>query len=569
MSIYRYSGWDKSQDNFDLDPDALIDDLGQKLMSSSNLSDSLHLMQRTGIRDSQGRQLPGIEELLQQLNQIRQNELEKQKLRSMMDEAYQKLENMLKTGQMGTSGRLGKAGQEPGEGGGKSGPGGRQATEDIASRGLDGLIEQLLSKIARAQSSLDNLSPKSRKSLENLLQSILNETSQYELAKLAASLEALYPSSKLPNQPPISGRESISGIEARKLMEMLRKMDKLQAQLRDCIDNLPLEVVDEQLLRELMGDETAGELETLRNIPRSLEEAGYIRCKEGRYELTPRAMRKIGQKALEDIFAQLRKDGPGRHKTNLRGSGGERIDETKKYESGDDFQIYLQKTIMNSIYRELRKPPIRLSAEDFEIFRTESLTRSATVLMIDLSFSMAARGRFQAAKRVAIALDGLIRSQFPKDSLYIVGFSTYARRIRKEDLSYINWDEFDIYTNIQHGLYLAAKMLAKEMCANKQIILVSDGEPTAHVEGENTFFHQVPPSPRTIQLTLREARSCAQKGIVINTFMLENDRFLSAFVTQMARINRGRVFFTSPDTLGQYLLADYISNKRRRLSTFG
>ncbi len=276
-------------------------------------------------------------------------------------------------------------------------------------------------------------------------------------------------------------------------------------------------------------------------------------------------MRRIGQKALEDIFAQLRQDRVGGHNTILKGTGGQRMEETKKYESGDDFQVHLQKTIMNAIYREPAALPIKLKAEDFEVFMTEGLERSATVLMLDLSFSMPARNHFEVAKRVAIALDGLIRSQYPKDSLYIVGFSSYARQIKKEDLSYINWDEFDNYTNIQHGLYIAKKLLAKEKCSNKQIILVSDGEPTAHFEGKDKFFHQNPPSPRALQLTLREAKSCAQQGIVINIFMLENDPSLSAFVTQMARVNKGRVFFTSVHNLGQYLLTDYVANKRRRV----
>ncbi|MFC1903218.1 VWA domain-containing protein, partial [Chloroflexota bacterium] len=317
--------------------------------------------------------------------------------------------------------------------------------------------------------------------------------------------------------------------------------------------------------RELMGDDTVEGLEKLRDIPRILDEAGYICLRDNRCELTPRGMRKIGQSALEDIFVKLRKDGFGGHNVNLKGGVGDRMDETKMYEFGDDFQLHLPNTIMNSLYRELKTLPVKLSAEDFEVFKTEGLTTSANVLMLDLSFSMAARGRFQAAKRVAIALDGLIRSQYPRDKLYIVGFSSYARQIEKEDLAYITWDEFDIYTNIQHGLYIARKLLVKETCNNRQIILVSDGEPTAHVDSGNTFFHQAPPGPRTLELTLKEVRNCTKEGIVINTFMLENDRFLRAFVTQMARINKGRVFFTSADSLGQYLLVDYVSNKRRRL----
>lgn len=674
MNIYRYSEWDGSQDSFSLDADELMDELGRNLMSYGDLSSVLRLMQRGGIRDNQGRRLPGIQELLQRLRQRKQSQLEKYKLSSVMDEIRQKVDNILKTERQGIQRRLDEARQKAKEGTGELSPEVQQrllkTIEDMAAQNLkkldelppdiggqlkeltqydfmdeaarrqfqelmemlkrhamesygrdlvqklkdmdasalagirhlvealnqmleqrrrgeepdfdrfmeqfgdyfgpqppqnlDELMERLQNQIAQAQSLLDSLSQADRESLENVLQSVLDEGTQYELAKLAANLEALYPGDKLRKQYPFSGEESISYTEALKVMEMLQKMDQLEAQLRDSQYNRSLDVVDEQLLRELMGDEAAEELERLRNIARILEEAGYIHWKEGKYELTPRGMRKIGQKALEDIFAQLRRDRVGGHNINLRGTGGEKIDETKRYEFGDDFQVHLQKTIMNSIYREPRKPPVKLSAEDFEVFKSEALTRSATVLMLDLSLSMPMRGNFQAAKRVAVALDGLIRSQYPKDSLSIVGFSSYARRIKKEDLTHMSWDEFDPYTNMQHGFYVARKLLAKERCSNKQIILISDGEPTAHFEGGSIFF-QYPPTLRTLQLTLREVRNCTQKGIVINTFMLESGRFLSAFVTQVARINKGRVFFTDADSLGQYLLVDYISNKRRRI----
>jgi uncharacterized protein with von Willebrand factor type A (vWA) domain len=381
---------------------------------------------------------------------------------------------------------------------------------------------------------------------------------------MAANLEALFPSEELRRRYPFTGEESLSYSEALKLMETLQKMDELEGQLRESQYSRSLDAVNEKLLKELMGNEAAEELDRLRSITKVLEEAGYIRWKDGRYELTPRGMRKIGQKALEDIFAQLRKDRAGGHKLNLRGQGGDRIEETKRFEFGDDFQLHLQKTIMNAIQREPHKPPMKMKVDDFEVFKTEAVTRSATVLMLDLSLSMPMRGNFQAAKKVAIALDNLIRMQYPKDSLFIVGFSSYARQIKKESLSYMNWDEFDPYTNMQHGFYLARKLLSKELCSNKQIILISDGEPTAHFEGENVYF-QYPPSLRTLQLTLREVRKCTQKGIVINTFMLESGRFLGAFVTQMARLNKGRVFFTSADSLGEYLLVDYIGNKRKKL----
>jgi uncharacterized protein with von Willebrand factor type A (vWA) domain len=184
--------------------------------------------------------------------------------------------------------------------------------------------------------------------------------------------------------------------------------------------------------------------------------------------------------------------------------------------------------------------------------------------MLDLSLSMPTRGNFEAAKRVAIALDNLIRTQYPKDVLHIVGFSTYARLIKREELLYISWDEFDPYTNMQQGLALARRLLNKDRCTNKQVILITDGEPTAHIENGRLFL-QYPPSLRTLQLTLREVRRCTQEGIVLNTFMLDTYQLYTSFVTQMAQINKGRVFFTTADSLGQYLLVDYVTSKRRRI----
>jgi uncharacterized protein with von Willebrand factor type A (vWA) domain len=674
MGIYRYSEWDGTQDLFELDADALMQELESNLMSYGDLSYALRMMQRGGLRDSQGRRLPSIQDLLQRLRQKRQGQLDRYKLGSVLNEIREKLDNILKAERQGIQKKLGEARQKATEGGAELSAEMRQkllkSIEDRASQNLkkldelppdvggqikelsqydfmdenarrqfqelmdmlkkhatesyardlvqrfknmdansmaalrhlveainqmleqrmrgeepdfqkfmeqfgnffgdnppqslDELIERLQSQIAQAQSLLESLSPEDRQQLDELLRSMLDDATQYELGKLASNLETLSPSEQLHRKYPFTGEESLSYTEALKLMEELQKMDKLESQLRESQYSRSLESVDEELMKQLLGEESAEELERLRSIEKVLEEAGYIRLKDGKYELTPRGMRKIGQKALQDIFAKLRKDRIGGHNLNLKGNGGERVDETKKFEFGDDLQLHIQRTIMNAIYREPKKPPMKMSVDDFEVFKTEALTRSATVLMLDLSLSMPMRGNFQAAKRVAVALDNLIRSQYPKDSLYIVGFSSYARRIKKEDLSYMNWDEFDPYTNLQHGLYLARKLLAKEICTNKQIILISDGEPTAHFEEGHVYF-QYPPSLRTLQLTLREVRKCTQKGIIINTFMLESGRFLGAFVTQMARINKGRVFFTSADSLGQYLLVDYISNKRKKL----
>ena len=674
MSIFRYSEWDGTQEFLDFDHEELMDELARNLMQDGSMSYALWKMQRQGMRDSQGRRLPGLQDLLQRLRQKKQSQLDKYKLGSVMDEIRKKLEDVVKTERQGIQKRLDEAREkvEKGAEGVDEELGQKllKRVEDMAAQNLekldglpkdiggqvkeltdydfmddearqkfqelmemlkqhamqsytrdlteklkemdpetlanmrhfaeainqmleqrmrgeepdfeefmeqfgsffgpnppqslDELIERLQKQTAQAQSLLESMSAEDRNSLDSLLRSMLDEATQYELAKMNANLEALYPGEKLGRQYNFTGEESISYSEAMKLMEMLQEMDKLESELKEAQYNRSLDTIDEEMLKELLGEDAAQDLEQLRNITRTLEEAGYIQSKGGRYELTPRGMRKIGQRALKDVFSQLKKDRTGTHNLNRKGTGTERLEETKPYEYGDPFHLHLEKTIMNSIYREQQTPPLKLTPDDFEIYRMEEMTRSATVLMLDLSLSMPMRGNFQAAKQVAIALDGLIRTQYPKDTLHVIGFSSYARELKKQDLPYMGWDEFDPYTNIQHGLYTARKLLARERCNNKQILMVSDGEPTAHIEDGNIYF-QYPPSMRTIQLTLREVKRCTQQNIVINVFMLDDSQFVNAFVSQMARLNKGRVFYTSPDTLGEYMLVDYMSSKKSRL----
>jgi uncharacterized protein with von Willebrand factor type A (vWA) domain len=208
--------------------------------------------------------------------------------------------------------------------------------------------------------------------------------------------------------------------------------------------------------------------------------------------------------------------------------------------------------------------PVRLDKDDFEVFRSETLTTTTTVMMLDLSWSMALRGSFQAAKKVALALQNLIRTQFPKDSLYVLGFSAYARELRADELPYVRWDESVLGTNMHHAFMIAQKLLARHKAGTRQIIMISDGEPTAHLEHGRSYF-AYPPSPITIRETLKEVRRCTQKGIVINTFMLDRNYYLKEFVNQIAKMNKGRVFYTTPEKLGQYILVDYVSQKRKRL----
>jgi uncharacterized protein with von Willebrand factor type A (vWA) domain len=310
-----------------------------------------------------------------------------------------------------------------------------------------------------------------------------------------------------------------------------------------------------------MGDDAAQQLERLSQLTRMLEEAGLIERKEGRLELTPRGLRAIGSNALRDLFTKLTKEHVGQHQLHREGLGHERAYQSKPYEFGDPFQLDLHRTIRNAIARVGAGTPIDLHPEDFEIERTEHLTRSSTVLMLDLSMSMPMRDNFLPAKKVAMALHHLISSQFPRDYLGLVGFSETARVITADQLPEVTWD-YVYGTNMHHGFTLARQLLARQT-GNKQIIMITDGEPTAHITARGDVFFNYPPVRETVEATLREVVRCTREGIRINTFVLDATSALTAFIEKMTQLNGGRAFYTTNEALGDYVLVDFLEHRRR------
>jgi uncharacterized protein with von Willebrand factor type A (vWA) domain len=431
---------------------------------------------------------------------------------------------------------------------------------------LEELVEQMQHQVAQMQNLLDSLPADMRQQLQDLLMDkIADPELRDEMSELAANLEFLYPQRDLRNQYPFRGEEEIDLSEAMRLMSDMQDLDELERQLERTQYGGDIDDVDMEKLRELLGEEAAETLDELKKFLEILEEAGYIRKRGNTWELTPRGTRKIGQAALGEIYAQLKREQTGRHKVADPGRGVERSEDTKAYEFGDPFHLHLERTIMNALRREGATLPVQLQKEDFEVWKSEQLTQTATVMMVDLSWSMALRGSFQAAKKVALALQNLISTQFARDSLYIIGFSAYARELKADQLPYVRWDESVLGTNMHHALMMAQNLLAKHKTGTRQIIMISDGEPTAHIEHGRSFF-SYPPSPITIRETLKEVKRCTQKQITINTFMLDRNYYLKEFVNQMAKMNKGRVFYTTPDHLGEYILVDYVRNKRKSIN---
>ena len=430
---------------------------------------------------------------------------------------------------------------------------------------FDELMEMLQQQLAQMQSMMDSMSPEMRRELEEAINSALDPGMQRQMAEFASLMEQLMPMDDLRRQYPFLGDDSLTMEQAMEMMRQLQDLDQLEQALQQAGRTGNLDDVDPDKLAELLGDEARRAWEELDRLRQLLKDAGYV-TGDDELELTSRGIRRIGQKALREVFVHLKKDRMGNHELDTRGAGGDLLGETKPYEFGDPLQLDLQATVKNAVRRGGPGVPVKISPQDFEIYRNEHMTRSATIVLLDQSRSMGLFNNFQAAKKVTLALFALIRTQYPRDTLHVVGFSDYAREIKEEDLAKVNWNAWVSGTNLHHALMLSRNLLAKEKGGSRQILVITDGEPTAHLEGGRSYFNY-PPSYRTELETLKEVKKCTQEGIVINTFMLENNYQLVNFVDRMTRINQGRAFYSSSENLGEYILVDYMTNRKKRVTS--
>jgi uncharacterized protein with von Willebrand factor type A (vWA) domain len=436
------------------------------------------------------------------------------------------------------------------------------------ARTLDDIVEQLTQRMAAMQSLLRSMTPQQRAELQSMMDALLRDDRlRWDLAKLASNMDQLMPDG-LGEAYDLSGEEGLGLEPALEQIGRLQAMDALEDALAGVEMPGDLASIDREELSRLVGEDAVRDLDVLDDLARRLEEAGYLTRRGDRLELTPRGSRRIGQKVLDDLFARLSRDAFGGHRIDRGGRGGEREETAKPYEFGDPFHLDIRGTIENAVRRPENAPAVRgaagvsLAADDFQVFRTEQLTRTSTVLLVDMSRSMLLRGCFVAAKKVAVALDTLIRTQYPHDDLAVIGFAYYARELRPEALAELTWHGYEYGTNLQHGLMLARQFLARHHGGARQIVVITDGEPTAHFEGGQVEF-SYPPTRRTIQETLREVQRCTRDGITINTFMLERSRALAEFVALVTRLNRGRAFYATPERLGEYVLVDFVSRRSK------
>ena len=426
---------------------------------------------------------------------------------------------------------------------------------------LDELLEVMARRMAAMQQMLNSMTREQRAQLQELSEQLLGDMDlQWQMDQLGDHLRELFPQMGWEQSRNFTGQDPLDMGEAMDIFDELADLDQLEQMLRGASSPGALAEVDIDRVRDLLGDESAESLERLSELARMLEEAGLVDNHEGQLSLTPRAIRRLGQNALGDLYRRLLRDRAGRHDLERSGVGHEREYTTKTYEFGDPFNLHIERTLRNAVTRGGVGTPVKLTPDDFEVERTESTVQAATVLMLDLSLSMPMRDNFLPAKKVSMALHSLISTQFPRDYLGVVTFSEVAREIKPERIPEVSWD-YVYGTNMQHGLVLARQMLARQT-GTRQIIMVTDGEPTAHITDQGYPQFNYPPSQETVDRTLTEVRRCTRDGIRINVFMLDATPYLTRFIEQVTRMNGGRAFFTTNQSLGDYLLVDFVDHRR-------
>jgi uncharacterized protein with von Willebrand factor type A (vWA) domain len=421
---------------------------------------------------------------------------------------------------------------------------------------IDDLVEHLMRQAELMASLLMSMPREMREQLEATMQALLQDDRlQWDLMQMSALLEQISGRS-LGHRYPFSGQAQAGFDEAFDVMRQLNSVDELERQLREALDKLDFDRVDSDLLTEILGEEAAAALAEIQRMVRTLEEAGLARREGDDIHLTARGIRRLGERALIDLFAELRQDRAGQHDARSRGASSEQLPETKLWEFGDPFLIDIGTSISNAVRHSGKGVPVKIKPSDLEVHRTESLITSGTVIALDMSRSMFSNGAFIEAKRVALALNTLIKSRFPRDNLDLVVFSYFAMELKAERLLQSDWVDWS-GTNIEAALEKSREILSRRAAGNRQIILITDWRPRPvwGLHGEEG----------TVEGMLREVKRCTRGGIKINTFMMDRDPSSMALAQAMMRINKGRVFFGAPGRMGRYILVDYLRNKRKKV----
>src|SRR5438093_984880 len=528
----RYSQWDGSQDPFGPDVPAaeLLEEMSEDLLSGAGAQGAMSGLLRRGMRGRFG----GLDALRARLRDARAREQARLNLQGPLEEIRERLGEIIERERSTLS---------------------FKAEEDARMR------EAVLGSLPPdVPGQIRDLSDYRFVEQQALAEGVMADMDlAFEVDRLGANLASMFPDMPWGDPALAAGEDAMPLSATVDAMERLHDYEDLDRSMRGDYAGASLEDVDEEALRRTLGEQAARDLRRLKQIERTLGQAGLVTRREGRLEVTPKGARKLGERALVKVFERLRRDREGTHDAREVGGLAEPTGSTRPWTFGDTGQIAVQRTVFNAVLRGGPGADVHLVPNDFELVDAEQRTEAATALLLDLSFSMPLRGHFVHAKRMALALHALIEGRYPHDWLYMIGFSDYARRMEPQDLTAAGWER--VYgTNMQHAFNLAGRLLAQHPRATRQVIMVTDGEPTAHLEGEEVFFSW-PPVPRTIQLTLTEALRLSRAGVTVNVFMLEDSPGLIRFMERLAKLTAGRVFLMDDREIGDFIVRDYVSRR--------
>lgn len=456
---------------------------------------------------------------------------------------------------------------------------------------LEDLLEEMARRMAAMNRLMAGLSPDQRQQLADLAAQALGDAAdlQMQAGQLASTLQGMFPDlgwgQAMPGAP-MAGEGQGSLSQTVDWMQRVQQLDDLGQALGQRYPGARLEDIDEEALRSALGDEAAQDLRGLKDIERLLEQSGALQRNQGRLELTPKGVRRLGEQSLTTIFERAFQGQVGGHRTTTSGGDAEMTGSTRPLRFGDPFTVDIPRTIRNAVLRsagepglaphrssdlgtgrpagapssDLSRQGVRLSGEDFELAEMERRVRAVTVLLLDMSYSMPLRGNWDHAKRLALALQSLVASRFPQDRFHIVGFSDYARRLQPSDLLVSGWERI-WGTNMEHAFRIARRLLMAEPGTERQVIMVTDGEPTAHLTDDGQAFFSWPPHPLTLRKTMAEATRLARTGCDLNVFMLDHDPESGQFVESMVRRAGGRVFYPDLVDLGSVVVRDFLRQR--------
>ena len=436
---------------------------------------------------------------------------------------------------------------------------------------LEELVDSLIRRMAAAERLMASLSQEQREELANLMAQALDDAGlAVEMSRLSDMLRARRPDAGGGQGEMMMGEEPLGLGDATTALAELADLAELETVLGQDYPGARLDDIDEDAVRRAFGRQAVDDVEALRRVERELEQQGYLNRNGGRLELTPRAVRRLGETALRRVFPGLSTGRRGDHDRRDAGQAGELTGSSRAWEFGDEQPIDTAATVRRALLRQARSEPdtrrrevsrVRLDPSDFEVAETEQRSGAAVSLLVDLSYSMALRGTWASAKQTALALHALMRMRFPQDALQVVGFSNYARELRETELAGLGWDMVQ-GTNLHHALVLAGRHLDRHPEQEPVVLIVTDGEPTAHLQRDGRSWFDWPPAPETLQLTLAEVDKMTRRGAALNIFMLAEDDRLTAFVHDVARRNGGRVLRAQPERLGEYVVSDFLRTRR-------